>query len=241
MTYNEALEEFAFRYYLWARDEARLEVEHGYPWLKRMDDEDCRKHLRRMAQLPIEEQQAFTALFVRSRHDPRAVERAGDVPLSSEDIARRNRYYDSLAFEFDPVQQAFLRRQLHGDPTTKLDRRRFRKIVKECLAPIFGKEDRGGGGGWWFYTTSVEGLRVITDVDTGGTVHQLSYSHGILFSEREPLREGISVLQWLGLIGGSTCWSQIEDSKAEETAHFLAELCDHFLKAAPKLLEGLAP
>ncbi|MCE5200455.1 MAG: hypothetical protein ABFD54_12140 [Armatimonadota bacterium] len=240
MMYKEAQEEFNYRYYCWAREEAHLEIANGFPFMRRIDNAYCRKHLRRMAQLSIEEQQAFTALLVKRGHEPRAVERAGDVPLSSEDIAKINRYFAEFPLELDPEDQAFLQRELQGDPTAKLDRKRFREIIKESLRPIFGKEDRWGGGGCWSYTTSIECLQVTTYIDTGGRYHQLSYDHRIMFAEIEPLHEGISVLHWLGFSSG-TDWSQVEDSKAEETAHLLAELCDHFLKAAHGLLEGFAP
>jgi len=133
-----------------------------------------------MAQLSPEAQHAFAALLVKRSH-PLAMKLLDDR-LSSEEIAEIIKYADGSAVELDPVEEAFFQRQLEGDPSTKLNRRRFKKLVKQCLAPVLGREDRWGGGGTWRYNTPVENLCVETYLDTGGTHHQLCYSHTIIFS-----------------------------------------------------------
>lgn len=50
-----------------------------------------------------------------------------------------------------------------------------------------------------------------------------------------PLREGISLWQWLGL-GGQTMWNQLVEGNTPAAARSLARICDHFLRAAPSLL-----
>jgi hypothetical protein len=238
VTFQEAQEEFAVRYYLWAGEETRKEVEQGFPLLRRMDTGMCRRYLRRMAQLSTEAQHAFAALLVKRFH-PLALKLLGDT-LSSEEIAEITRYADVTAVEFDPLEEAFFQRQSEGDPSTKLNRRRFKKVVKEYLIPVLGREDKWGGGGTWRYKTPIENLCVETYLDTGGTHHQLCYSHAIIFSGYQTLIEQTSVLSWLGL-SGQTSWRQLDDSKAEATARLLAELCDHFFKAIPNLLKRISP
>jgi len=240
MTFREAQEEFAVRHYLWAREESRMEVERGFPLLKRMDISICRRYLRRMAQLSPEDQRAFSTLLVKRFH-PQAMKLLGEEALTGEEVAEIKRYTAGHAVELDPVEEAFSQRQLAGDPTTKLDRKRFKKIAKECLTPVLGHEDGWGGGGTWRYVKPVGNLEVQTYLDTGGTHHQLCYSHRIIFSGHQTLIEQTSVMFWLGLGGGATYWHDLEDSKAEATAHLLAELCDHFLEVAPRLLKGIAP
>ena len=238
MTFQEAQEEFAVRYYLWAGEETRKEVEQGFPLLSRMDTGMCRRYLRRMAQLSTEAQHAFAALLVKRSH-PLAMKLLDD-PLSSEEIAEITEYADATALERDALEEAFFQRQVEGDPSTKLNRRRFKKIVKECLAPVLGREDRWGGGGTWRYKTPIENLRVETYLDTGGTYDQLCYSHTIIFSGYQTLIEHTSALDWLGL-SSQTSWRQLDDSKAEATARLLAELCVHFFKAIPNVLKGISP
>lgn len=238
MIFKNAQEEFAVRYYRWSRLQASKEVADGYPLLKRMDHPSCRKYLRRMAQLSIEDQQAFTSLLVKWRHLPEIVEVSGDAPLSCEEIAEVKGYLGGLAYELDPASVSYYRRLQQGDPTANLDKRRFRKTLREHLAPLLGKGDPSGGADWTC-STIIENLLVETYIDTGGRT-ALHYYHDIIFSEHQYMGRGISVLGWLGLSGG-TSWYQLEDSKAEETASFLAELCERFLKAAPELLKGLAP
>lgn len=238
MEFEEAQKEFSVRFYRWANEEARLEVEREFPLLRQMDNSSCRIHLRRMERLSTEDQQAFVALLVK-RYHPQAIKLLGETPLSDKESDKIKKYVRSFAYESDPVEQEFIQRQLNGDPTTKLDKRRFVKIIKECLEPIFGKEDRGGGGGAWSYTTIIEGLTVRTWINTAGR-NNLQYNHMIVFSGKQYLQRGVSVDYLLGL-GATNYWYQIEDSKAEETAHLLAELCGHFMNAAPDLLKGLAP
>jgi hypothetical protein len=238
MTFEDAQKEFAVRYYLWATEESRMEIERGFPLLKRLEITTCRRYLRRMTQLTSGEQRAFADVMVKRFH-PQALELSGEI-LTNEEVYEIKKYTASGALEIDPIEEAFFQREIHGDRTTKLDRKRFRRILKQCLVPILGHEDKGGGGGTWCYTTNVESVRILTYVDTGGTQHQLSYFHRIVFSRHQTLHEGISVLDWLGL-SSATQWRQIEDSKAEATAHLLAELCSHFLTIAPRLLKGLSP
>src|SRR5207247_1574195 len=101
--------------------------------------------------------------------------------------------------------EAFFQRRLDGDQSAKLNRGRFIKILKECLTPVLGREDRWGGGGTWRYNTPIDSLRVETYLDTGGTHHQLCYSHRIIFSGHQTLIEQTSALSWLGLTS-QTSW-----------------------------------
>ena len=215
-----------------------MEIERGFPLLKRMDISICRRYLRRMAQLSSEDQRAFSDLLVKRFH-PEALKLLGET-LSSEEVAEIKRYTNAGALELDPVEEAFSQRQMRGDLTAKLDRRRLRKIIKEILTPILGREGGGGGGGTWRYSTPVENVRVETYLDTGGTHHQLCYFHRIIFLGHQTLEEQTSVLCWLGL-ASQTSWRHLDDSKVEATARLLAEPCAHFLEVAPKLLKGIAP
>lgn len=237
MTFTKAQEEFAVRYYLWAREESRLEIERGFPLLKRMDTSICRRYLRQIAQLSPQDQHAFATMLIKRFH-PQVIRLLGEEALSSEEVATIKRYTRGHVIELDPVEEAFFQRQIRADPTTKLDRKRFRKIIKESLAPILGQGEKDDGGGTWHYITNIENIRIVTHVDTGGKHDQLSYFHRIIFSGYQALHEQISVLDWMGL-SSATHWRQLDDSKAEVTARFLAELCDHFLKVAPKLLKGI--
>lgn len=238
MDLKKAKEEFLIRYYRWSLLQGRLEVENGYPLLKRMDDSHCRRHIRRMEKLPMQAQQAFTALLIR-RFNQQALELLGESPVTSEEEAEVRRYFDGLAQDIDLEHDRYLQSMMMDKPITKLDKRRFRKMIKERLTPILGREDPDGGVDWT-YTTVIENQPVVTSIETGGSFKDLEYEHRINFAEDRYPYMGIriSFLGWIGLIA-STVWWKVEGSKAEETACFLAELCNHFMKAAPELLKGL--
>ncbi len=239
MTFNQAQDEFAVRYYLWANEEARMEVEKDFPILKRMDKARCRKFLRHMAQLSKEDQYVFAALMVKRFH-PHALKLMGEPSITADEIAEIKRYNDACVMELDPIEQAFLERELAADSTTRLNRKKFTTIVKTSLLPVLGKPDSWGGGGSWRYQNPIGNLRVDTYFDTGGGHHQLCYSHAVIFSGYQTLTEQTSLLSWLGL-SSQTDWNNLEDSKAEPTAKLSAELCAHFLDVAPKLLKGISP
>ena len=234
----EAQVEFAARYYLWAREEARLEVERGFPLLKRIDTSSCHRFFQRMSQLSLADRQIFAALLVKRFHQ-HAMKLFGEN-LSADEVAEIKRYTDGGCHQFDQVEEIFVQRQLDGDPNKKLNRKHFRKLLKGCLITTLGQEDAWGGDGTWRYNNTIENLRVETYLDTGGQFDQLCYSHRIIFSGYQTLVELTSVLFWLG-ISNQTCWQQLDDSKIEATAHLLSDVCAHFLDSMPKLLKGIAP
>jgi len=80
----------------------------------------------------------------------------------------------------------------------------------------------------------------VTFVDVGGQQHELAYTQTIRARVARPLKEGISLWQWLGL-GGQTIWNQIVETDTPSAARSLAGICAHFLHAAPPLVAGLSP
>ena len=50
-----------------------------------------------------------------------------------------------------------------------------------------------------------------------------------------------SIVGWLGIGGESTDWNRLTEPEAADAAAHLARLCQHFLTAAARLLEGLSP
>jgi len=83
MTFNEAQAEFAVRYYRWAREEFRSEVEHRFPLLTKLNTRTSKACLHLMGRLAVNDQLNFAAALVKRFHK-QAVQLAGES-LSSEE------------------------------------------------------------------------------------------------------------------------------------------------------------
>jgi hypothetical protein len=70
----------------------------------------------------------------------------------------------------------------------------------------------------WKYTTRVGEWVFSTFIDVGGSTHQLAYQQAIHSAGQQLLKEGISVLSWLGVGGGHTQWNQLTGADIDSAA-----------------------
>lgn len=236
MTFSEAQAEFAIRYYQWAREEFRREVEQGFPVLKRLKTRPSSLCLYWMAKLTPENQLKFAdGLAKRFRKD--ALQITGET-LDDWQVGMIKRYTESGVSLPDPRYD----RPEISSVALKFQRKNMWEMVKRHLAPVLKGKPENRGGGTWRYSSSIGKLRLDTHLDFGGRSRLVEYSHNIVFSGYYLLIQFASVESWLGLAGG-TSWSSrdIEQSEHEQTAQLIAELCAHFLQATPRLVEGISP
>lgn len=233
MTLTEAQDEFAIRYYLWAREDFRLEIERNFPLLKQLDIQSSKKCLRLMDDLSLNDKLAFSVALLKGSHK-RAVAILGETPNSDEN-EMVNKYINLPLFEdaiYEDEPSCYL--------SPKLNRRFFIKRLKARLATIFGDRFEQRGKNEWRYTSETASLRTHTYIDVGGRFHNLCYSHAIVFEGYYTLVEHTSVLSWLGLIS-QTYWRQLDDTKVENAVNSLVQACSRFLNAAPALAKGIEP
>ncbi len=102
-----------------------------------------------------------------------------------------------------------------------------------------GNNIENQGGGVFVYSTSVGEWKIFTVIDIGGSHHNLSYGHTIKSAEGKWLAHDISVLAWFGIC--QTQWRHLSNDDLKPTAESLAIVCQHFMSAAPQLLEGIHP
>jgi hypothetical protein len=221
---------FGQRFYAWSLEEARREVEAGFPSLRLFRSGPAHHALAILESMPVPSRFPFLSTLIRRRMRAEA-EEAGS-PFTDADEAGCRRFYDTLVY---PTPEEFaLRETERSNPKQfRFDRRQFAKRLKASLRPILGVEPESLGSGCWTYRNTIEGVEVATTVDLGGSSHQLVYDHRIMV---EPRAFRTSLLSWLG-VSGQTDWSYLTEPDTASIADQLASLCEHLLKAAPSLLK----
>jgi len=235
MTFDEAQSEFAIRYYRWAREEFRREVEQEFPVLKKLKTRPSSLCLHWMARLSRENQFKF-AEGLAKRFNREALQTTGES-LDDWQTQMIKRYTDSYVALPDPRDV----RPDIGAGKLKSRRKGVLALVKRHVTQVLQQHPENCGGGTWRYTNPIGLLQLETHFDFGGRSRLVEYSHTVVFTRYHFLVHLASIQSWLGL-GGATSWTalDIEESEEDEIARLIAELCAHFLNAAPILVEGLS-
>jgi hypothetical protein len=234
---SRATDEFLVRYYRWALDDARREVQEGFPLLRGVKSTLVIRALGFLESFAeIDRPRVATALV--KRFHRRAVGITADSWGPEEE--RVNRDYQDAMRILRPEEEWYRQALLHDPAALRLDRARFLAAVKVALAPILGAGEPFSSKHDWRYATPLGPWTLVTLLDVGGRAHQLMYTQTIRAVDPRPLHEGLSLCGWLGL-GGQTAWNQLTEADAPAAAPSLARICAHFLQAAPALVAGLSP
>lgn len=232
MTFSNPHDEFAVRYYLWAKEEFKLEIERDFPLLRRIPDISAKTCLKLMDGMSMSEKHFFGATMVKRFH--RGATLSGES-LNPEEHELEKMYRSALLAY---AREDHWRRQGKERPLV-VGRQKLAAKLKTVLRPIFDFEEPAvKGAPVWFYSNEICGFNVRTCIDLPGREHSIGYTHSIGTSPRDILCECISVLSWLGLLG-QTAFDPITEPELEATARLVMELSQHFLAAAPKLLKGI--
>ncbi|HWQ91674.1 MAG TPA: hypothetical protein VN673_08380 [Clostridia bacterium] len=257
MTPEAARAEFDIRYYRWALQDFKREIDEGFPFLKGFKTGSPAEVLAMMSSRTRSEQLTLASALVKRFHK-NAVETAGDR-MTGEEEAVCKEYLDRVP-RTHPVEVDMLRRAAASERGVYANRGRLVRLVKAELKTagmqVFESEDLAGV---LSYQNTVDGWQIITRIHTRERHAQLAYNHTIDSMNKPVLvtwakgtwREGqqdmcpvqlhnwISLVGWLG-ISSRTQWSDLVDSDGPQVANELAALCKHFLHAAPTLLAGLS-
>jgi hypothetical protein len=249
--------EFNVRYYRWALQDFRREMEEGFPFLKGFKTGSPADVMELMSGKSRDEQSVLASALVKRFHKD-GVEAAGDRMTAEEEVACKE-YLDRVP-KAHPLEVALLRRSAAGEAGVYANRARLVRLVKAGLKEAGMQVSRPeNAAGVLSYEHVIGGWQIVTRVHTREKHAQLAYNH-IIWSVKKVVpvtwaegtwREGqqemwpvqlhnwISLAGWLG-ISSRTQWSDLVDSDGPQVAKELAALCKHFLHAAPTLLAGLS-
>lgn len=238
MKLQQARQEFQVRYYRWALDDFRREIDEGFPLLRSVIPGRIWRFLALMKRVRREEQLQFASALVKRFHRE-AVAHTGESLTVEEERLVEN--YRNVMLMPTPEEQNLLELELSGRARFRVNRKKFAALIKEELVPILGGVMEPWDTHDYRYTTSMGSWTILTYCDTGGDYYnQLTYSHSISAAPHVYIQEHVNILSWLG-ISSQTTWSYLTDADTGRVAECLARLCEHFMKAAGRLLDGLSP
>jgi hypothetical protein len=226
-------ERLAVRYYQWALGDMEREIREDFPLLRPIKGSLAMRFVAFMERLPAGDRDAHGVTLVKRFHQQ--ARQALGHSWDAADEARVTRYRQSVHVE-TPAEAPYMRNLLANPRSLKVDRDALLKAAAANLAGSLGDTGRPSLSkrDSWF-ETPLGDWRLITEIDVGGTVHQLSYLQRLQRPNGPFALDFVSVLAWLG-IGGQTYWDRVTDADIPKAAASLARACEHFARAAPGLL-----
>ena len=231
------------RYYRWALEQWRWEVEQNLPTLRSFTDPGASFALRAFEELPRQDQLKVGRALVRN-YNKEALEflgeqfTAADQHLAKAHFQRTSAAFDSWLWRRaravaprNPWSQK-VPAYRPGKPVAAL-----RKEVRKMVEPILGSELLQVEPRHWNYRNQIGRWAILTDIYFR-TSHDLAYSHDIRFgTESEVMCRSITALHWLGVSSeGMAGWTLSSPDEIPAAAAALATVCRQFIEAAPALL-----
>jgi hypothetical protein len=239
MTFENPRDEFAVRYYLWAQEEFRLEIEHDFPLLRRIPAIPAKTCLKLMSQMSLSEKQFFAQTMVRRFHAGSRLLGEAQTSLSLGESPEEQELISLYRVSLRDVGLEVMLTQERKDAPPNVSRRKRKARLREMLGPILGEEESAlKEAPVWYYSSEILGFNVRTCLDVVGGHRSISYNHGIYIQSHEIFFGDISILSWLGMTSG-TAFNPISEVELEPTVQVLADVCQRFLDVAPKLLKGI--
>jgi hypothetical protein len=251
LSFHKAKAAYNLRYYRWAQEQGRREVEQGFPTSQLIRNELVYRFSEIARSMNKEEQLQFLSALVKRSH-PDGAELAGEE-ITDSDKKFIDRYVNHDRYEIAPglqVMDATFERR--GDKRIyrsisdrasllKIDNKQLRKLVVEKLRPILGDCSVKESLDNWWYETKIGSWSIWTIITANKNSVHLSYFHRINVQEGIALHDafGLSPVQWLGIGGSSADWKLWANSEIEETVDSLYILVNLFLDAVPLLLDGI--
>lgn len=235
---NESKLKFEERLYRWSLDEWNRELINGFKTLRTIHDRIVHRAIRIFDSYDLERMNKLAKAFAKRTATEEVIIKCSERPLTTEEKELIESFINQLQDEAwrDAVKippGGYKNRE-------KFKKGAFKKAVITELAPLFGEKYEKDGGSVIIYKTPLKSWILVTYLDFGGRASNLNYSHYIMDKHEKLLAERISFLRWLG-IGGETNWDELTNDDIESSAKSLVAICAHFIKAAPKLLEGIEP
>jgi hypothetical protein len=221
--------EFAARYYRWALEQWRLEIDGGFPLLRTLRDSACTEVLEIMKTMSRDERLEM-ALILSKRQHLRGVEALGETFSVEEQRLWEHWRHQRTEIRRNSTEAAAL---------SELRKKRiapFRAAIRQVVVPLLGKEVENCHGALYQYEVPIGRFTVATRIDFTGRWNDFYYDHLIRRTEDSfHFPRSVSVEQWFGIVG-STQWEGLSDEDIPGAVDTLALVCRRFLEAAPHLL-----
>jgi hypothetical protein len=231
VTFQDAVDEFAVRYYLWALEESRIESNNDFCLLSRVDSLPAAKFIELMRERNGLERDQFARALIKRFH-PRAIALLNDhITLEEKEAA------EEFRAALKPVPGDRFWKAFFGperEPMAKASD--LKRSIKAALKPVLGAGNILSGSSW-SYRLNASGFIIETSFMIGTKWH-LSYDHRIFTAQGKDIEDSISICSWLGL-SSQTQWHYISANDVRKVAGLLVELSDRFVKIAPKLLKDI--
>jgi hypothetical protein len=220
-----ATRRFAARYYLWARADARREVDDNFPRVRGVKGKMALRAVSFFDALTLAERHECVGALVRRFH-PEGMAECGES-MTTED---QNWVKQWLAAAQSECVLEGLRR---GRARLGV----FRRVVVQQLSSILGAEFKNHSSTTGAFHTRIGRWTLVTTVGFGAKPF---YSQHIWAGPRAALGSATgSLLARLGLTGQTT-WDLLGAGDEEEAAVTLTSDCAVYLRALPELLKDLA-
>lgn len=252
MNSEKLKEEFNVRYYWWALEDFKREIQEGFPFLQGFKCGSPWCVVKMMSEMDDFEKYFFAKSLVKRFH-LEAVETIGETITADE--RQLCEMYFNQALQLDT--QVLVARSKCGSSKVRplASRAQIRRLVKSELkkAGVHLAEEEDLDGILTCHDT-VGCWNIITRIYTRDRDSQVSYDHAVWSADRIepvtlpngknemwPIRLGhsVSFLSWLG-VAGQTEWRNLQDADCRQVAEELGKLYFHFLEVAPRILKELS-
>lgn len=248
----KTVDEFAVRFYKWSLDDTQRELGEGFPLLRRVKGASALGLIDYIESLPAEQRGQFVVALVKRVH-LKALEITGDH-LTGDENELINQYLSShMNFVGKYFNEYGVQRYKPGIRGKSLDKKKLAALITDKLRPVCGEVHSRYQKYEWLHRTTCEGWFIDTLVEVLNWNPQIKYYHYIVSPVEEAEYIKREALDWSGiylrlgvtpklLMGFFPVeWDMLLPGDEEQTAEVLAELCSHFMNAAPTLLAGLQP
>ena len=231
-------QQFFKRYYKWSFEDWRRELAEDFKLIRMVNDRNSRCIIRLMRGLSHEQRLKAVQSLIRNVNQyalPMIQEN-----IQKEDIQFKDFYSNALRLYDEEESLRTSYENIEHSATKPFDRKKLQKVIIDTLEADLGEPSPLIKGSEFSYKTTIGPWTVLTDIDTGGRFHQLTYEQRITDAEGKLFFGGVSLFKWLG-ISGQTMWQYLGDDDIESIAGSFRIILQQFLTATPRLLDGLSP
>jgi hypothetical protein len=223
--------EFRVRYYRWALEQSRLEVERGFPLLRGMTGPRCRDILEIVERADPRERQRILQTLTKMAH--REAREALGEAVSPDETAVFQRMIDLRRAAAD-------RRRRKGGSglfASLWQKRIPRSTIRNTIQPVLGRAVEVYRDRLYSFEAVIGRWLIVTEVYIEDKDREMWYRHIVRShaDRSQHLIGNISIALWLG-VSGQTRWADLRGENVVAAAESLAAVCSRFLEATPHLL-----
>ncbi len=215
--------EFAVAYYRFAVQEWEAELAHDCSRLRRFRSPFSSSVVSRLAVAEPSARSDLVAVWLQRGH-PLATKILGiELTPRQAELSGHRTEWPVLNAADDPATAPL------SPPVSK------RAVAKEARAKLafLGHVEPMGSRLTWRYRTPHGPFSILTYVDVGGRMWDLSYQQDIVLGDMR-IERFVSFLAWLGV--GASKWVLYTQDDVTQAVDLLGELASHFLESLPRLL-----